>query len=169
MRIFSLCCVFQTLDFLLRKYSLLRKSRAEDHFSTRREKKSKVFLFQSCLLTFFWRKNDLQFLFFKGWCYANDHFRRATFDEKSSDDQRHHNFGKTFVWYIFLENSLIWKRFLGNHTWFCYSRNKGFLRYLFSFTSVASCSLKEIFHWLEKRKSKKIRESIGVHKTRKNI
>ena len=101
MRIFSLCCVFQTLDFLLRKYSLLRKSRAEDHFSTERREKIESFLFQSCLLTFFWRKNDLQFLFFKGWCYANDHFRRATFDEKSSDDQRHHNFGKTFVWYFF--------------------------------------------------------------------
>ena len=43
MRIFSLCCVFQTLDFLLRKYSLLRKSRAEDHFSTRREKKIESF------------------------------------------------------------------------------------------------------------------------------
>ena len=122
------------------KYSLLRKSRAVDHFSTGREKKNRKFLFSfQCLVTFLFDENDLQNIFFKGWCYADDHFWRAA--EKSSADH-HHNFGKRFVWFF-------WKiTHLETNSWqpyvILFSATKAFA--LFVFFYICCCL------WKKKRK-----------------
>ena len=120
------------------KYSLLRKSRAVDHFSTGREKKNRKFLFSfQCLVTFLFDENDLLNIFLK-----DDATPMIISEEQLKSPPPITTTILVNDLFDFFGKLLIWKRILGNHTWFC-SPQQRLLRYLFSFTSAVASEKKK--------------------------